>query len=954
MVVGDYADHFWGERHIGYHALYENLKRNENAVEELNLFIKEHVNFHDVLLKHLGRSVNRVNTFISENGAFVDSWRLTKGTFELWVEIQTTLVKNLSDLSKEVVKFHDDQVKARKRIRDQDTIDAVNLMQTTTTCLQKAKETYQQRCNEISSLGSENVSGKDFVKAKNKLLKAHEEYRTYVEKYASVRDNFEEKMVKAATAFQTHDAAFLQQFKVFLCTLARHLNESQNAIFQVTGDYQQSLERIDIDQIMLRFTEERGTGTDRPQIIRWSESDEMPMEFESHVSGSAPSSSNSSAVVAGPLPENVTPTVNDLLSINSAWGVDVNSLKSPTDSDSENGQNTSNTNFSSSYVPPQLSSWLGRQKLGQWRKKHASQSNLSTTPTETIGDFSQSYNESKGGFLRRYRKSKNSGSETPSDNNKSVGNKNDVHGSNTQIGLDDQSIGGKSEESKFEIDSEGFTIRKPTMDADLPRKWSSGSSSDEDDETEFQTSKIKSLQIKPLNQSKIQPETSVEEIKNALGHMSLRRSSTLDKDPWCSTTGTVGAPFSQSLNTTTLTKPLRSAFTGDDSVNRKFSEFDYLSATSPGLNLDFSQSTGATLFAGSNIARARPRSHTPNSQTVSSINLSNSTNLFRRKDSFAAEDSTPFGVSTNSLGSLMNLTGWSGDSTASNSASPLFFNESTVGSINRVKIPVAMGINEYVNAWFKDSEKTVVRVFGTVMISFPSSFASQLTDQREAREALKFSLKNANQLKTIQPNSRLITSNTQSPLPQETLSFTIQKQALANFIFEQQQSKPNSDFFNVDLLRYELSDSFEAPLFVHSYWKTEESQTDLRIDYTLNTSENTLTSPLINVLFKVVVDGGVESFNSDPEAKWVSDSQTLIFSLTELTRHGGSTGSLKARLKLTNGPSKPAQTTVQFQTSNTTASNVGLQLDSDVAYQLSLVRRKVVAGKYLSDPEIRS
>jgi hypothetical protein len=46
------------------------------------------------------------------------------------------------------------------------------------------------------------------------------------------------------------------------------------------------------------------------------------------------------------------------------------------------------------------------------RKKHASQSNLSAAvANEGVGEFSQSYNESsitKSGFLRRYRKSKNS------------------------------------------------------------------------------------------------------------------------------------------------------------------------------------------------------------------------------------------------------------------------------------------------------------------------------------------------------------------------------------------------------------------------------------------------------------------------------------------------------------------------------------------------------------------
>jgi phosphoheptose isomerase len=96
------------------------------------------------------------------------------------------------------------------------------------------------------------------------LTKAHEEYKLYVEKYGQVRDNFEAKMQKAAEQFQEHDNAFLKQFKIFFCTFARSLDDSQSAVSQVTGDYRQSLGQIDIQAIMTKFIEDRGTGTERP------------------------------------------------------------------------------------------------------------------------------------------------------------------------------------------------------------------------------------------------------------------------------------------------------------------------------------------------------------------------------------------------------------------------------------------------------------------------------------------------------------------------------------------------------------------------------------------------------------------------------------------------------------------------------------------------------------------
>ena len=42
-----------------------------------------------------------------------------------------------------------------------------------------------------------------------------------------------------------------------------------------------------------------------------------------------------------------------------------------------------------------------------------------------------------------------------------------------------------------------------------------------------------------------------------------------------------------------------------------------------------------------------------------------------------------------------------------------------------------------------------------------------------------------------------------------------------------------------------------------------------------------------------------------------------------------------------------------FQTSNATASNINVRLEGNAPFQLSLVRRKVVTGRYLCDPLVR-
>ncbi|RCN24068.1 hypothetical protein ANCCAN_30243, partial [Ancylostoma caninum] len=81
--------------------------------------------------------VANVTSFVTNGSRLETGWTLAKGTIELLAEIHIMLVKNLQDLAKEVTKYKEDLIKARKEAKQQDIIDAVNLMQTTTTCLQK-------------------------------------------------------------------------------------------------------------------------------------------------------------------------------------------------------------------------------------------------------------------------------------------------------------------------------------------------------------------------------------------------------------------------------------------------------------------------------------------------------------------------------------------------------------------------------------------------------------------------------------------------------------------------------------------------------------------------------------------------------------------------------------------------------------------------------------------------
>ncbi|ETN77115.1 hypothetical protein NECAME_11251 [Necator americanus] len=232
----DYAHHFWGEKHLGFHVLYENMKHGEETVNEIGQFIKERLAMEEEYGKMFTKTLNRVSSFVSNGSSLECGWTLAKGTFELLAEIHIMLVKNLQDLGKEIAKYKDELTKTRKEAKQQDIIDAVNLMQTTTTCLQKSKETYFARCNELDKLKKEsNVNLKEVSKMESKMLKSKEEYRAYVDKYETVRVDFEEKMERACKMFQSHDRSHFAALQQFLLMYATHHQEATIAAQQLVN-----------------------------------------------------------------------------------------------------------------------------------------------------------------------------------------------------------------------------------------------------------------------------------------------------------------------------------------------------------------------------------------------------------------------------------------------------------------------------------------------------------------------------------------------------------------------------------------------------------------------------------------------------------------------------------------------------------------------------------------------
>uniref|UniRef100_A0A914LSL6 GMIP/FCHO2-like FCH domain-containing protein n=1 Tax=Meloidogyne incognita TaxID=6306 RepID=A0A914LSL6_MELIC len=569
-----------------------------------------------------------------------------------------------------------------------------------------------------------------------------------MEKYAQIRDIFEDRILKAARMFQEHDRGHILQMKKFFFQLATLLETAQNCDAKTAIEYKQNLELIDIEEIMLRFIEEKGTGTDVPKKLNWTEADELPQELDvlSAVHSHSSSSNNSSAIVvpnntfSSVTAQNPPPTtVDDLLNFddNCAPSKLLESGKSSqrksqqkiqrfkqsaseadeedSDSNSENAEGEQQTNIrintsdkqqnqhqssSISTVQHQISSWLGRQKqaASHWRlKKHsASQSSLPAAVANEMAitneklqsnnqfaEFSKSFvvNEGSGGgsgLSKRYQKkinAKNSINEITQTKMKRAYSQFQLEGENCDISVveepkiidplqvfgpppplpisepippplfDNQSPNIQSVSFIYSNEKQqniNYNISQSTDN----NRWSADSSSsdDEDNSTKFQTTKIRQLQIRPLvEQQEFQKNTSLDELRSAIGQISLPRNSIIENDPWAASDAetTTSADISVQSNqmTNQVFPPLRAALTGDSQYRRCFA---------PPSN-DFGQSF--SIFSTSNsIARARPRSHTPlvfgPTSTFSKSQMATSLNQTKGNTSQKIDSSSTQGIKT--------------------------------------------------------------------------------------------------------------------------------------------------------------------------------------------------------------------------------------------------------------------------------------------------------------------
>uniref|UniRef100_A0AC35U4C0 F-BAR domain-containing protein n=1 Tax=Rhabditophanes sp. KR3021 TaxID=114890 RepID=A0AC35U4C0_9BILA len=828
MTSIDFTKHFWGEHHHGFQVLYQNLHKQEDSSQDFLSFVRERINIEDAKLKAIERGINRASENTINNTSFGQTWRLTKETMELNKEIQLSIINHLGDLTKDVTAHCESIFKERKKMKEYNMAQIIKEMNSSKQDLLKAKEQYLGRYADWETFKKSNLpASKDTTKLELKLKKAKDEYKGLVDKCNKHRNEYVLKMVDALREMQTQTEKHNQKMKAFFLHYSRTLNDSQMAKAQVAGQYQESIEKIDTSVLLANFVIDKGTGSEKPGLYVFEElnlgsSDSSPLNGLLPTVASMPILSAAGYVPnSGKSETDSLNTVTDLISLetfnndntssNNTSGIleaapsqEANMDKGSISGGSDSGVSQNQcSNFNESKDKQGSTSRINFSWL-KMSKKNVGQPSTNggtSTPTENIidGSFVDISNQPPtlyGNLFKRQTKNSTS-SKKDYEGALSTSGSINFHG-NDFSDPKKASSHNISDSSALDVDDEGYTIRKENnLDEGNRTTWSSSDSSD-DEERDLGATKIKHLIIKPVDSNFSRKTASVDELRDAMGSISLTnisKSNTFTKE---FPKSTAPSPFTQSLNV----GGLRPCLTGDQIFRKKFNENDFGELSL--LSMSNSQSTNTLTSqvptqdmykskdslnnsSASGIARARPR-------PTSTVNMFSTTMFDTYKN--IAESAIPEGVavtaniplpnrkpsiesneeelkdlkpnptldnsnsiSLNSLNSDHNsLSFGSGDrsyfdfSNALSNASPQLVS-------SNASIKISFAVNEYIHSWCKSSEQSPeIRIFGTVLLSIPSAALTAFNDAANFERLSNFSflLTDARDIKAIIAHKRLV------------------------------------------------------------------------------------------------------------------------------------------------------------------------------------------------------
>ncbi|KAJ0012927.1 hypothetical protein NQD34_017261 [Periophthalmus magnuspinnatus] len=899
-----------GEKNNGFDVLYHNMKHGQISSKELTDFIRERSTIEETYARSMTKLAKSAGNF-SQLGTFAPVWDVFKSSTEKLATCHMELVRKLQELIKEVQKYVEEQAKAHKKTKEEvaPTLEAVQNIQTISQALQKSKESYNAKSLDQERLRKEGATQRDIDKEGVKAKKATETYKSYVEKYATAKSEFEQRMAETAQQkFQDIEENHILQMKEIIQSYSHSVEETHALLGEVQNEFVRNIENTSVESLIQKLAETKGTGKDRPG----------PIEFEE---------CNIAIATEVTKPRKRKP-----------FGIPGRRKDKDTDStDSEDEDEPRKFHVEIKPVQANNGTHQNRATIDELK---ASIGNIILSPSAS-GQMrrNQSSDElAKSKMPPSYELTNNDLlSLDPFGPNVAAGSSSSISSTTADNMLQRKSSPplAKLQPSK-DVSSFSSSISSP---------WDS--SEDTSQALKPAPARARSAPITLPTDDPIKSPAADSPPKSVDAFYTVCWS----QSQWIAFNDSF-APARHQGSGSSVKEPPRpcpssgrsSRFPSDESSeaygkavpSRDDGFTDVLCGVVPPPNRPTTP-----LTAGALMPPPRPSSR-PKLPTGKLTGINEIVRPFSPpKTNVSPSPPAPLARAESSSSLSSNASFSAGNTpTVGTSRGP-----SPVTLASQDALPIAVAFTETVNAYFKgaDPSKCIVKITGDMTLSFPMGIIKVFTSN-PSPAVLTFKLKNTSRLEQILPNQQLLHSDP-SQSDSDCKDYCFNMQALMSYLRKVSEQNPSASYFNIDILKYQvLTDGIlSTPLNLAVYWKCTPSTTDLRLDYRYNPDSMASPGPLTNVQILVPVDGGVTSMQSLPNSIWSSDQNKCLWKLSDISDKADNEGSVRAKFELSNGPSTPSTLAVQFMNEGSTLSGVDMELHGS-GYRLSLNKKRFATG----------
>lgn len=917
--IDHFAEHFWGEKNLGFHVLYHNMKHGQISVKDLQDFIRESASAEELYAKHMTKLAKQAAN-CNPLGTFSPLMDVLKVMTEKISSCHMDIVLKLQDIIKDLSKYFEEQKNKHKHSKDafSGTAEALHGIQTATTAVMKSKEKYNQVCTEEERLkASASAQQKELEKVASKKRKAAEEYREQVGKHAIARHTFEEKMYGSAQEFQKIEREHLQHMKSVLDTYILSFENAHVLINQVHQEFRRQVNENTVDFLLQHYSQKKGTGIERPATILFEEFIPGTTVVENGNPNLENSSDGSVNIPPPPQPKSKKEGSGGLFG-----GIRRRKAKQ---------KNDVSTNSSSSKDSKDAESIDSPEKEPEYRVDEEG---------FTIRPESPDQRSDKNSF--RF----SSDSDSDSDSDDASRRKIQVHIKPKEAVTTDS---GGSDLETLNAVTKNLTLGSPSPMMGM-KKLSLAVMENNKSE--------KAVVDQTKNSEKLSTDDLLQLFANGAksptlaSQNSTSRTSSFDQDQ----TQEVSSILSKDAQ---IIKPHKSVKDRKNSIKKGPAPPIPVSITQSESAKSLDEILGMDDSTNINPDIPPPRPPKPGGSAPPLVPQTRPTDLSvlnaARPASFEPPKSHSAPLASSESWSSLSSAGGAGTPVLSSSESsvPGFSSHSRGPSpltlSHNDPIPIAIAFTETVNAYFKgaDDTKTLTKTTGDVQISFPAGITRAFTSNPNP-PVLSFkvtcpSSKNFSNISAHDGNllrKDLFASETSSH------AFHFDMPTLVSQVKSMTEKEPNSPHYNIRILSYVVPSSHHTlPLHVTSEWTCQPDTTEIKIDYKYNSSASAAALQSLNVI--VPIHGSVTDVQSKPQSKWNASQNRLCWQVPgKITE--SSTGCLQSTLTMSSGPSKPSALALQFLSEGNTLSGANFEL-SGVGYRISLIKKRFITGKYLCE-----